>query len=228
MLLFLYCGVLFLSIIKINKRIRVWEMGEIKSDRRIQRTRAWMQSALLKLMKEVPYTKITILNIADEANIARPTFYLHYKTKDELLIGCIDKILDQLSGEFVLFMDQIPQNMMIFIDFSFRQLENHADFFQQVMEAGKEYFILQRFQSYANVFGSQFITEKQIQINQITQQYAIDFFSGSLFTIFMRWLDQGRVHSLASIAQLYYEMNHTAFERFLNGELDSIFLEKTK
>jgi len=203
-------------------------MKETKIDRRIQRTRDWMQLALLKLMKEIPYDKITISKITDEANIARPTYYLHFKTKDDLLISCIDKFLDHLSDEFNAFMDQFPQNIKGFIYFFFQQLEIQADFFQKVMDTGKEYLILQRFQKYANEVGSLVLAEKKIQRNPIAQQYVIDFFSGSLFTIIIRWIDQGMIYSLDSMTEFYYEMIHTAFERFLKGDLDSIFSKKTK
>ncbi len=58
-----------------------------KVDRRIQRTRALLRDALMRLIIRKGYDEITIQDITDEANVARTTFYLHFADKDELLLG---------------------------------------------------------------------------------------------------------------------------------------------
>ena len=62
-------------------------MTQRKVDRRVQRTRRQLHEALLELILEKKYERITVQNILDRANIGRSTFYLHYKDKDDLLIG---------------------------------------------------------------------------------------------------------------------------------------------
>ncbi len=61
-------------------------MAEKKPDRRVQRTRELLQSALMQLIKEKGYDAITIQDITERANLGRTTFYLHYQGKDELLL----------------------------------------------------------------------------------------------------------------------------------------------
>lgn len=56
-----------------------------KTDRRIERTRQLLRDALIALVVERGYESITIQDITDRANVARTTFYLHYRDKDELL-----------------------------------------------------------------------------------------------------------------------------------------------
>lgn len=56
-----------------------------KPDRRIQRTRELLRKALMELIVERGYDTITVQDITDRANVARTTFYLHFKDKDELL-----------------------------------------------------------------------------------------------------------------------------------------------
>jgi AcrR family transcriptional regulator len=67
-----------------------------KTDRRAQRTRELLQKALIELIVERGYDAITIQDIVDRANVGRTTFYVHYKSKDELFMICHAAIV----GEF--------------------------------------------------------------------------------------------------------------------------------
>ncbi len=64
-----------------------------KPDRRVRRTRELLQQALIALVGERRYEAITIRDIADRANVARATFYLHYTDKDDLFLGCHEAIV---------------------------------------------------------------------------------------------------------------------------------------
>ncbi|MFS8111225.1 TetR/AcrR family transcriptional regulator [Rhizobium jaguaris] len=59
-------------------------------DRRVMRTRALLQNALIALIPERGYAAITVEDICEKANIGRSTFYTHYAGKDELRSATID------------------------------------------------------------------------------------------------------------------------------------------
>jgi len=67
-------------------------MENNKTDRRVQRTRQLIQEAMVSLMLEKGYEKITIQDIIDRANIGRSTFYAHYKDKEDLLLRGVAEI----------------------------------------------------------------------------------------------------------------------------------------
>jgi AcrR family transcriptional regulator len=61
------------------------EMAKDATDRRIVRTRAMLQDALLSLIRTKGYEAITIKDICDAANVGRSTFYAHYTSKDQIV-----------------------------------------------------------------------------------------------------------------------------------------------
>ena len=65
-------------------------------DRRIPRTRAMLQHALISLILKKNYEAITIQDICDAANVARSTFYAHYKSKDDLKRSGLEHLRKEL------------------------------------------------------------------------------------------------------------------------------------
>lgn len=63
-----------------------------KIDRRIRRTQQLIQNALIALIAEKGYEKVTIQDIIDRANVGRSTFYAHYRDKEDLLLRGVAEI----------------------------------------------------------------------------------------------------------------------------------------
>ena len=70
-----------------------------KEDRRIGRTRRMMHEALVSLIVEKGYEKITVQDILDRADVGRSTFYSHYRDKDDLLLGGFDHLRSMLEQQ---------------------------------------------------------------------------------------------------------------------------------
>ena len=70
-------------------------------DRRIQRTRTLLLSALLDLIVERGYEEITVQDIVDRANVGRSTFYKHFLDKRELLLSGVDGLQELLTQQRV-------------------------------------------------------------------------------------------------------------------------------
>lgn len=74
-------------------------------DRRVQKTTNLLRQALVSLIAEKPYDSIVVKEILDRANVGRSTFYMHFRDKDDLLIGGIHDMLGpvpspaRVSGE---------------------------------------------------------------------------------------------------------------------------------
>ena len=67
----------------------------ISTDLRSRRTRKQLQQALGALINEKPFNKIQITEITDRAEVSRPAFYLHFRSKEDLLISHLDIVFDE-------------------------------------------------------------------------------------------------------------------------------------
>src|SRR5215216_7129759 len=68
-----------------------------RTDRRSQRTRHLLGEALVELIREKDYGTITVSDIIERANVGRSTFYAHYRDKDALFVGELDRVIEVLS-----------------------------------------------------------------------------------------------------------------------------------
>lgn len=60
----------------------------MKSEERIEHTQSEIRKALLDLLQEKPWCKMTVAEIARRANISRKTFYDHYRDIFDLAADC--------------------------------------------------------------------------------------------------------------------------------------------
>ncbi len=66
-------------------------------DRRQRKSRAALQQAMLMLIAEKPYADITIEDITERADVARATFYSHYRDKPTLLHEASRELVEELT-----------------------------------------------------------------------------------------------------------------------------------
>lgn len=80
----------------------------------------WLVDALLKLMEEKPYKKITIQELADYAQLDRRTFYRNFESKEDIL----NYYITALSEEYVI---ALLRNESITIPICLREFFELAD-----------------------------------------------------------------------------------------------------
>src|SRR5262247_3630691 len=76
----------------------------VPGDRRVRRTQATLQRALIDLVQERDLSQITVADVADRADVSRSTFYHHYQDVHELAEAACTSMLDDMFG-YVLALD---------------------------------------------------------------------------------------------------------------------------
>ncbi|WP_459545103.1 TetR/AcrR family transcriptional regulator [Nocardia sp. X0981] len=67
-------------------------------DRRVRRTRNALHRALIELMLQRPYERITVADVITRADIGRSTFYAHFRDKDDLLVvSCTEHLREEIA-----------------------------------------------------------------------------------------------------------------------------------
>ena len=69
-------------------------------DRRARYTQNIIRSSLLSLMRQKPFTKITVTEICKQSEINRGTFYLHYYDLDDVLDDIIEQTIQDTTQIF--------------------------------------------------------------------------------------------------------------------------------
>lgn len=73
--------------------------GNEPADRRVRRTRRALREALVALIVERGYEKVTVQDVLDRADVGRSTFYAHYRDKDDLFRSCFDDLRAELEHD---------------------------------------------------------------------------------------------------------------------------------
>ncbi len=71
--------------------------AEQKLDRRATRTRQAIRTALLDLIAETDYDRVSIKDLTKRAGIGYATFFRHYQSKDHLMAQILTELIDDLE-----------------------------------------------------------------------------------------------------------------------------------
>lgn len=186
------------------------------TDRRSQRTRQLLSTALVALMGEKRYDEITVQEIIDRANVGRSTFYAHYLDKEDLLVSNVTDVLDTLS----------------------RQMERHelgtqrtppslAPLFQHVQQHYALYKALVRGQG-IDMLHKKGHERLRMNIEQHLQQVVAaahpptaplplvaDYMAGAIFTLLMWWLEHELPYPPEEMDRVFHQLVLPGVERTL-------------
>jgi AcrR family transcriptional regulator len=177
------------------------------TDMRAQRSRRWLYDALLQLMQEKPFREIQITEIADRAQVARPTFYLHYSSKEELLLSQVDVVFAEFLNELSITISEENYDRQKYSILIFQYWERNAETLRMVMQADLHEAFRERLRKYFSLAISQLTAHDEgSRADELTREFIIDFESGGAYQLLTQWISRGIPCSAEQMGTLFYQL----------------------
>lgn len=174
---------------------------EIKVDRRTLRTKKVIKNALMKLMCQSEISKITIKDLAIEADINRKTFYNHYIDIYDVLKDIEDDLMKKLL------------NILDNFDLSSTQYNPYPILKELTVEINKDiefYNLLLSYNSSSNLISKitnllkKYLYEyccSNTKLNTTLLPYTINFISAGIISSYQEWFNSDKEITLEELSE---------------------------
>lgn len=187
---------------------------EKEIDKRVERSRRLLVDALLTLMAQQPYHKISVANICQQSGVARPTFYLHFHSKDDLLRAYIEQMFVQFSEQIDPYLTKSLHADPMIATLMFRQWSDNAYFAKLLADI--EALMLNEFKRYVARIIERFVTAHGLKISSEGRLgYVIDFLTGASFMVIVRWVRDDFPLPAEEMGTLYADLVRPGLLQFL-------------
>jgi AcrR family transcriptional regulator len=193
----------------------------VGTDRRVRRTRGLLQGALLSLVQEQGYERITVQDILDRADVGRSTFYAHYRDKEDLLLSGFEDIRSALIEE----RDAARQAAGGTSEFLhplltvFRHVEAHRHFWQPLTRKGGADVVVRILRDYvANLLREHSRVQfPAVAKNQVQLEAAVQFLVGAFIGLGIWWIDNDIAYSAEEIHSIFQRLTIHGVPNFLTA-----------
>lgn len=192
--------------------------NEKKPDRRIQRTRQSLRTALMELIKEKDYDALSIEEITERANVGRTTFYLHYKDKEDLLMEEFSTIL----YERAMVLSEIPFSVWLPISeedleknrslqpllLVFEHIQNNSKLYYLLLQSSNSSKIIERIRKITTDSIVKFVEAKKETdpiplLSEVPIEFFAAFFSGALISVVSWWIREDMRHTPEDVTNMF-------------------------
>lgn len=186
-----------------------------RPDRRRERTRRALSDALIALILERGYDNIRPDDIAERADLARATFYLHFDNKNDLLLQTLEDVYDELVIQI---RERSPAQTMNADDTAIRIVFRHAaenrQLYRVMLKSQAATIITDRLRTYlAARVAEQIDAVIPAHIraaDALPMPVVAHYVAGSLLGVIMWWLEQETMPDANVMATMFQRMNTVA------------------
>src|SRR5260221_5744427 len=181
--------------------------SSLSQDLRVRRTRKWLQDALIELMKEKSFQDIQITELTARAQVSRPAFYLHFVSKEELLLSHVDVIFDEFHAEIS---KEIARGNIDRKQFSlmlFQYWEQYAETLRMVIQAENPDILLDRLKEYVGVIMKEIAAKtRKPPIDSRLQELIVGYVAGGAYMLLTQWISNKMPFSAEQMGLLFYDL----------------------
>jgi AcrR family transcriptional regulator len=177
------------------------------NDLRVRRTRKWLQDALIGLMKEKPFQDIQITELTARAQVSRPAFYLHFLSKEDLLLSHVDVIFDEFHAEISREIARGNIDRKRFSLMLFQYWERYAETLRMVIQAENPDILIDRLKEYVGVIMKEIAAKtRKPPIDPRLQELIVGYVAGGAYMLLTQWISNKMPFSAEQMGLLFYDL----------------------
>jgi len=177
------------------------------SDRRTQRTRRRLSSALVELVKEKRFDDITVQNVIERADVGRATFYSHFRDKEDLFEQQWEQFNERLAQQID--WDKAGKDSFVPVASFFQHLQEVQPFYRGLVRSRKIDAMFKR--------GIEYLTNHiETGLNQRLKPGArpvdvpipilSNYLASEFFALLKWWLDAGMPYTPESMDKAFHRL----------------------
>lgn len=179
-----------------------------RSDRRVLRTRAALQAAVLSLVAEHSLDSLTIGQITDRADLRRATFYMHFRDKEELLMSALEAnfaalehaalgtdVADGFGGKTQ------PAAYLV----TFEHAAANAALYRNLLTGRSAGLFFGHIRGYLAAFILRYLRSRPSQ-GGIPPEVLANYLAGAELALIAWWLDQGQAYTAPEMAAYMHRL----------------------
>lgn len=177
------------------------ERKEMKTDKRSLKTRKAIKNALMKLMCEREVTKITIKDIAAEADINRKTFYTHYTDIFSVLKDIEDDLMEKLNNILNTFeiSDEKYNPYPIFKKFT-SEINKDIEFYSLLLSYNSSSNLISKITMELKAYINNYCAENS-RLNPKHLPYIVNFISAGIISAYQEWFNSDNKITLEELSE---------------------------
>ena len=188
-------------------------MAVERVDRRVRRTKDLLRGALLSLIREKGYERITVQEIIDRADVGRSTFYAHFRDKEDLLVYGLEELREPFisaAGDNGRRQGTNPSPSLTV----FEHFATYRDVWQAMTgRRGAEVFVRYLHEFLTELVGDQLRARAPRGPTQVPLDALVEFAVSTLLGLGMRWWQLGEVpYSPRQVDQIYRRLTEPAIQ----------------
>lgn len=179
---------------------------QLKQDRRSRRSRRLIVDALLALMREKRFERITVQEIIDRADVGRTTFYAQFRNKEDVLVSEVEWVLGQLQKQHITSANESTDRFFPSLGF-FHHVHETQSLYPALIrgmatdphyQAVHRYLREQAAQQLAIAAGPRKLA--------LPVEIVADYLAGALLTLVHWWLDHGKAYSPEQVDEIFQRL----------------------
>lgn len=163
--------------------------------------------ALLLLMNEKEFDEISITEICNKAGVSRMAYYRNYYTKKDIIIEYLKDIAEDFKRKSHSWQKDNEYTNKNVIYFLFTYFKNYSYFIKTLRKANLSGLLQECLNQYL---------ENEININkdnEISEKYHMYSYSGALYNVYMKWIDNDMKESIEDMTNVFCKANNYIWER---------------